>query len=226
MIYAAANIHGCYQLWNRLLKKINFKDTDSMFVLGDTIDIGDGGIELLEQLSYAQNIWPVAGRHEITARKYLSGFDSLLKSGAAPDPGFVEGIKQWLTDGGQPTFDAFRELDGESREGILEYLNDMPLYEEVRAGGVDYLLVNTGITGFDISKSLDDYTEDDLFGDSPVRKVPGYTVICGALQTTENFSRDGRIFRGDGFIDIDCGAARGGRLAAIRLDDGAEFYVE
>ena len=39
-------------------------------------------------------------------------------------------------------------------------------------------------------------------------------------------SEPGRIWHGSQRIDIDCGCAYGGRLAALRLDDMEEFYVD
>ena len=35
----------------------------------------------------------------------------------------------------------------------------------------------------------------------------------------------GKIYRTDGFIAIGCGAAEGGTLSCLRLEDGEEFYV-
>ncbi|MCQ2427150.1 MAG: metallophosphoesterase [Clostridia bacterium] len=220
MTYVVSNIHGDIAAWKELLKKIKFTGNDAMFVLGDIIDIGEDGLEILEEMSYAQNIWPVAGEHEAVARKLLGGFQELLKNGKAPDADYIAGMQKWMMDGGAVTLDSFRKLDEDMKEGLLEYLDDMPLYEEVTVGGKKYFLVHSGITGFDPSDEFDAYEEDEFFGDAPVRKIPGYTVICG-----HSPSADGNVFYGDGFVNIDCGAGRGGRLAALRLEDGREYYV-
>ena len=45
------------------------------------------------------------------------------------------------------------------------------------------------------------------------------------MPTTENYACDGKIFKGDGFVAIDCGAGRGGKLACFCLDNGEEYYV-
>ena len=225
MTYAVANIHGSLGLWKQLQKAINFSGRDAMFVLGDIIDIGPDGLEILEEMSYAQNIWPVAGEHETTARKLLGRFSELLESGETPDERFRADMREWMEKGGAPTFEAFRKLDPDMREGLLEYLNDMPLFEELSVGGRQFLLVHSGITGYDPADAFDAYEEEEFFGDDPVRKIPGFTVVFGHDPTTVTYSCDGRIARGDGFVDIDCGAGRGGRLAAYRLEDGAEFYV-
>ena len=72
---------------------------------------------------------------------------------------------------------------------------------------------------------FEDYEPDDFSADECLRKIDGYTVVCGHLPTTENYSCDGKIFKGDGFVAIDCGAGRGGKLACFCLDNGEEYYV-
>jgi len=38
MIYAVSAIHGCYDEYMALLDTIHFRDSDEMFVLGDSVD--------------------------------------------------------------------------------------------------------------------------------------------------------------------------------------------
>ena len=220
MTYVISDIHGSADQFRQLKKKICFGGRDAMFVLGDIIDIGPDGLEILEEMSYAQNIWPVAGEHEVTARRLLRKFSELLASGETPDAGFALEMREWLASGGAPTFEAFRKLDPDMKEGLLEYLDEMPLFENLKIGGKKYLLVHSGITGYDPADEFDAYEEHEFFGPSPVRNIPDFTVIYGHEPTP-----DGKIAKGDGSVGIDCGAARGGRLAAYRLEDGAEFYV-
>ena len=40
MIYTVSDLHGCLEDWKSLLQKIRFNDNDTMFVLGDCIDLG------------------------------------------------------------------------------------------------------------------------------------------------------------------------------------------
>ena len=40
MRYIISDIHGCYNEYMELLQKINFSDTDELYVLGDAIDRG------------------------------------------------------------------------------------------------------------------------------------------------------------------------------------------
>jgi serine/threonine protein phosphatase 1 len=228
MIYAVSNLHGNYSKFKKLLKAIAFKDTDIMYVLGDIVDYGDEGMELIGDLSIRYNVYPIVGEHDYTAVKMLSGFEKMLKSGETPDKKFIARMTEWAADGGQVTLDAFRTLDAEMREGIIDYLSDMTLYEEVEAGGKNYLLVHAGIAGYKEGADLDSLKPEAFFTealDLTKKYFDNVTVVVGHNPTTEDNGGDGKIFYGNGSIAIDCGEARGGTIGCIRLDDLKEFYV-
>ena len=228
MIYAVSNLHGNYAKFKELLKVISFKDSDVMYVLGDIVDYGEESMELIGDLSIRYNVYPIVGEHDYMAVKMLSGFEKMLKSGETPDKKFITKMTEWAADGGQVTLDAFRTLDAEMREGILDYLSDMTLYEEVTAGGKDYLLVHAGIAGFKNGIDLETLKPEAFFSeplDLTKRYFGDRTVVVGHNPTTEENGGDGKIFYGNGSIAIDCGEARGGTIGCLRLDDLKEFYV-
>ena len=74
MVYVVSNLHGNYTKFKQLLKTINFKDTDLMYVLGDIVDYGDESMELIGDLSVRYNVYPIVGEHDYIALKMLSGF--------------------------------------------------------------------------------------------------------------------------------------------------------
>lgn len=228
MIYVVSNLHGNYAKFKELLTTISFKDTDIMYVLGDIVDYGEEGLELIGDLSVRYNVYPIVGEHDFMAVKMLSGFEKMLKSGEAPDKKFISQMTEWAADGGQVTLDAFRTLDAEMREGIIDYLSDMTLYEEVTAGGKDYLLVHAGIAGFKKGIDLEDLKPEAFFTealDLTKKYFDDKTVVVGHNPTTEENGGNGRIFFGNGSIAIDCGEARGGTIGCLRLDDLKEYYV-
>ena len=228
MIYAVSNLHGNYAKFKELLKAISFKDTDIMYVLGDIVDYGEESMERVGDLSIRYNVYPIVGEHDYTAVKMLSGFEKMLKSGETPDKKFIAKMTEWAADGGQVTLDAFRTLDAEMREGIIDYLSDMTLYEEVRAGGKDYLLVHAGIAGFKKGVDLESLKPEAFFTealDLTKKYFDDVTVVVGHNPTTEENGGNGKIFFGNGSIAIDCGEARGGTIGCLRLDDLKEFYV-
>ena len=40
MIYAVSDLHGCYEKYIKMLEKIQFRETDTLYVLGDVVDRG------------------------------------------------------------------------------------------------------------------------------------------------------------------------------------------
>ena len=228
MIYAVSNLHGNYAKFKELLKVISFKDTDIMYVLGDVVDYGEESMELVGDLSIRYNVYPIVGEHDYMAVKMLSGFEKMLKSGETPDKKFISKMTEWTTDGGQVTLDAFRTLDAEMREGIIDYLSDMTLYEEVEAGGKKYLLVHAGIAGFKKGIDLENLKPEAFFTealDLSKKYFEDVTVVVGHNPVTEENGGNGKIFYGNGSIAIDCGEARGGTIGCLRLDDLKEYYV-
>lgn len=228
MVYVVSNLHGNYTKFKELLKAIRFKETDLMYVLGDIVDYGDESMELIGDLSIRYNVYPIVGEHDYTALKMLSGFEKMLKSGETPDKKFISQMTEWVQDGGQSTLDAFRTLDAEMKEGIIDYLTDMTIFEEATVGGKEYLLVHAGIAGFKKNVDLDSLKPEAFFSE-PLDLTKKYyddkTIIVGHNPTTEDNGGDGKIFYGNNSINIDCGEGRGGTIGCLRLDDMKEFYV-
>jgi serine/threonine protein phosphatase 1 len=139
-----------------------------------------------------------------------------------PAPEFAAEMTAWAADGGKPTLDGFRALDADMREGVLDYLSEFMLFEEVEVKDKDYVLVYAGIADFDPDTELDDYQPEDFFLPAAAgeRFFEDRTLIVGGAAT-----ESGRIEREEGIIRLDCGAREGGSLAALCLETGEEFYV-
>ena len=223
MTYVVSDIHGEYEKFLSLLSLIDLKDDDILYIAGDLVDYGAGGMELVGDLSVRLNVYPIAGDHEYIAARMLHGYDKMLRAGSAPDPDYIAEMTAWVKDGGQPTLDAFRGLDRDEREGVLDYLGELPLFEEFTVGGTDYLMVHAGIAGYKNGTDPDDYQPEDFFSEVPDAEYPlveGKTLIVGHVRT-----KSGKIERGEGSIFLDCGVAEGGRLGCLCLETGKEFYV-
>ena len=228
MTYVVSDLHGCFDKFKRLIKEIKFTDDDVMYVLGDIVDYGDEPIELLCDLSMRFNVIPILGDHDLRSLKLLTALDEMLK-GASPEPETVTEMTEWIRDGGQRTMEGFKALDEDMKEGVLEYLEDMSLYEEVEAGGKRYILVHAGIADFDADTPLEDYMPEDFIGeplDLERELIQGATLVVGHVPTYEiEGAQKGKIYHGEGAIAIDCGAAFGEPLACICLDNGKEYYI-
>lgn len=223
MTYVISDIHGNYEKFKEILSQIQLKDSDVMYVLGDILDYGDGSMELIADLSVRVNVYPIAGEHDYLAARMLKGFSKMLSSGASPDPEFISEMTAWVQDGGQPTLDAFRALSEDEREGVIEYLEEMALFEETEIKGQRYVLVHAGIADYAPDTDLWDCLPEDFFSeplDASYALIEDAVTVVGHAPT-----RSGKIERGEGSIFLDCGAAEGGRLGCLCLENGKEYYA-
>ena len=201
MTYVMSDIHGAYEQFLSLLSQINLGEDDILYIAGDLVDYGEKGMELVGDLSVRLNVYPVAGDHDYTAARMLHGFDKLLRAAEAgenadPDPDYIAEMSAWVRDGGQPTLDGFRTLNSDEREGVLDYLGDLPLFEEFTVNGTDYLMVHAGIAGYRKGTDPDDYSPEDFFSEVPDAEYPlveGKTLLVGHVRT-----KSGKIERGVG----------------------------
>ena len=230
MTYVVSNIHGNYEKFKELLRKISFKDTDVMYILGDFVDYGEASIELINDISMRYNILPILGDHDLRAYKLLLALDKMLREGDMPEPEVLTEMTEWIADGGQKTMEDFKALDEDMREGVLDYLSDMSLYEEIEVGGKTYVLLHAGIADFDEDLVLDDCMPEDFLSE-PIDTERIYysdkTIIFGHTPTYEiEGGKNGKIYHGENnSIAIDCGAACGESLGCLCLENGEEYYV-
>ena len=140
-------------------------------------------------------------------------------------------LETWVDNGARPTIAGLRKIlrqDALLVEGILDYLQDAPLYECVEAGGNRFILVHSGLGNFHPNRPLDKYMPDELLWERPTPDTvyfPDATVIFGHTPT-EFFGEQyrGRAIKTESWICIDTGAAMGNSPMILRLDDGKEFY--
>ena len=228
MTYAVANLHGCFSKFKKLLKQINFNDNDVMYVIGDIVDYGEEPIELLCDLSMRYNVIPILGECDFRAFEMLTELDKML-GGASPDPEVIGKMTEWIQEGGAKTMEGFKALDEDMKEGVLEYLEDMSLNEEVEVRGKKYLLVHAGIADYSAESDLDDYMPEDFIYESvdpDYQLIDGVTLVVGHKPTYEiEGAERGKIYHGEGSIFLDCGAAYDEPLGCICLETGKEYYI-
>ena len=165
MLYVIGDIHGCKDKYDAMLEKLSPKELDAVFVLGDVIDIGDDGIEILTDMMYRANIYPVLGEREYYAKKYLP---LIAEKGSAEKAlESLEGeekqeLSKWLSMKSEKTVEAFLKLSDEDKEAVIDFLCEFAPYEEVEAKGKRFVLTHAGIRNFDEDKSLDEYSEEDF----------------------------------------------------------------
>lgn len=233
MIYCMADIHGCYDDYRRLLEKMAFSDGDVLYVLGDSVDRGPDGVRVLQDMMARPNVVPILGNHEYMAVLCLRLLlEEITDEAVARMEGeAMQGLLNWFENGGGPTLKQFQGLSRDQRQDVMDYLEEFSLYEEVSAGGKDFVLVHAGLDNFAPDRPLEDYGLHELIFHRPdYGRVyfPDRYLVTGHAPTASipGNPHPGRIYRANDHIAIDCGCTYGGRLAALCLDTGGEFYVE
>ena len=112
-IYILSDIHGHYETFRKMLEKIRFSDNDFMYVLGDVIDRGPDGIQLIQDIMRRKNMELFLGNHELMM---LNSVDP-----AGEDICNGRDTSTWL-DGndGIKTFDRYKVLPIQERKELLE----------------------------------------------------------------------------------------------------------
>lgn len=230
MIYVMSDIHGCFDKYQSMLRKIGFSPEDTLYILGDSIDHGPDGIKILQDMSGRLNVIPILGNHELTAAVCLPWLMAEItdQSLASLNEAQLAALMDWFANGGQPTFQSLTKLYQEERADILDYIQDMELYAEVEAGDKSFVLVHSALDGFAPDKPLDTYDlKDFLFGypEPDASCYPDKILIFGHTPTRLLCGQD-NILRKGNRIAIDCGCAlEGGRLGCLCLDTLEEYYV-
>lgn len=227
--YVMSDIHGCYDDFIKMLDLIDFKMSDDLYILGDVVDRGDNGIDLLEFIRGSENITLLKGNHEQMMYEALTNQFSPFE------------FDHWLLkNGGFPTYKAFMELSHSERNVILNFINELPEYKVIEINGITYVLVHAGLLplrnftleeqlkmqgdnllwirkGFLTSKVKTDFKV--IFGHTVTATIPQY------INRKDDRTDNGLIWFDDNKIGIDCGCSYGLRLSCLRLDDMKEFYI-
>ena len=80
-IYAVGDIHGCFDEFQALLKKINFDhQKDRVYLVGDLINRGPKSLAVMEYLlNHQESILPVLGNHDLSYLVYAEGYTRLKR---------------------------------------------------------------------------------------------------------------------------------------------------
>ena len=227
-VYCISDIHGMAGAFHKMLETIHFSEDDTLFVIGDVIDRGEQGIQLIQELMAMDNAVMLLGNHEY-----------MMLDALRPGATGVE-IGRWQRNGCRPTAKAFAALAPREQGEVLDYLKSLPVGVDLTVRGTRYFLVH----GFPGENTHDAVWSRPRDADQE-NPLPGWRVIVGHtpvpflvastdeeeeayFRTLEQENRHVEILKAPGFIDIDCGcghSAPGCCLGCLRLDDGMEFYV-
>lgn len=225
MTYAMSDLHGCYDKYKKMLEKIHFGEDDTLYILGDVVDRGDGGIKILQDMMKRKNIIPLQGNHDYLAHRLLNRIN---RSVDLHDEKFVEQYQLWMLDGGNPTCEAFMELSSEEQKQILAYMNSFLIYDEAEAGGNKFFLAHT-VPEKERMQQFDKLMwAEFIIGEPEYDKEysPDKYIVTGHTPTGFiDETLTGKIYKANNHISIDCGAVFDHPLGCICLDTLEEFYV-
>lgn len=229
-----SDLHGNYDSYIAMLDKINFQNSDILFILGDILDRGPNPIKIILDLMKRPNVEIIAGNHCVMA---CECFKFLLQEITEEnlseiDDDTIEKLLNWQQNGSASTTKEFHSCDKETQKEIIEFISDFELYDEIEVCGKTFVLVHAGLANFDSEKELWEYELDELVWHRPDydrKYFEDKYVITGHTPTMaiEGNPRPGYIYHANNHIAIDCGCSfPGGRLGCLRLEDMKEFYVE
>lgn len=231
MIYVMSDIHGCYQKYLAMLKTIHFSPHDTLYLIGDVIDRGEEGIDLLLDILGRKNVHLLMGNHEYIMSVLLSNAKIPLERTSVISKELRQGLALWLEDGGEPTFQTYLKLSTETKLTLKRFLFQLPLFVQIKVGDQEFILVHSGFSHYSPNRTLQSYSPGELLFERSNLNYSWYhpkTIIVGHTPTFDYNRRYlGKIMCINNVIDIDCGCCypESGILGCLRLDDLEEFYV-
>jgi len=220
-----SDIHGQYDKFMAMLELINFNDEDRLYILGDVVDRGPHSIKILKYIMKNQyNIKMLMGNHDDWMCEYYSLDNKNLNN------------HQWFTQGGYKTYEEFETYDKSEKVKILYFVNTLEFSKKIEINNNIFYLSHAGFQlnkdGLPFEKQNRDFqiwARREFHTDTNTSNTPknvyyifGHTPV---VNLPYNYTKEWKIRHYNQKIGIDCGAAYGGKLACLRLDDFKEFYI-
>lgn len=222
-IFAVSDIHGCYDEYIKLLDKINFSDTDTLYVLGDICDRGDKPVEVYKDLMRRKNVHVIMRNHDYMLLQSIASLLYGMENNS---------VSAWTDNGGKTTIEGILRLSNDEIAELIEYISSFSKYECLTIQDKKHVLVHSIPYDFKEDKPLDEYEIDDFLWERPdyAKRYFRYenTFFVTGHTPTRCIRKDGKdeIFKGNGHIAIDCGCVYGGNLCAYCFETGEAVYLK
>lgn len=209
-----------------MLEKISFSNQDTLYILGDVVDRGQHGMQVLLDIAKRENVVLLRGNHEQQAGILLSAFHKLDDKDSPKE--LIEVYKMWLSDGGKETLTEYLQLTDMEQEKVLQVMKQSILSKEIEVNGKTFLLAHT-VPEVDMICDYEEWgLEEFLLGEPDYEEVyfDEKYIVTGHTPTYYIDTRfNGKIWMGNNHIAIDCGAVFRNPLGCLCLDTLKEFYV-
>lgn len=244
--YVVSDLHGQDEAFEAGLKKIGFTGEDKLYVIGDAIDRGSGGIKILLKVMQEKNMDLLIGNHEFMM------LNSVDPDGKPECSGRDEVL--WLFyNGGHATFAEYLKLSNETRKDLLHWLNSRLLIKTIEVNGKKFCLTHSYYDEKCENKQYQElsyrniwnivwksqFRHDietrarDIYKDHDYTFITGHVPVMSIMRENERRSdfNELSIYKKGNLIDID-GACGLGYLPGLnngalflRLDDMEVFPV-
>lgn len=227
MTYCISDIHGEYELFMRLLEKINYSDTDKLIVCGDIIDKGTASIKLAKTLFAMPNAYCIKGNHEYEFFKF---YRTRMHSAIMDFDAILWHLQQYFSEDGCL-------LDWDT----VDRLTELPYYIE----DDEFICVHAGLPIESAGEILppseaswEELVYDRTFKNPDVIPLTNKCIFFGHTPTTyiqpepvilaypKNGCNKGSQNISDYCkVHLDTGVSLNGVLGCFRTDDCRSFYV-
>ena len=167
--YVISDIHGNYNAYMDMLKKIQFDDDDILYILGDILDRGPNPIQVILDVMKRPNVEVLAGNHCVMALECLSFLlkEITQESLADLDREMFGKFLNWRQNGASTTIKEFLKYDRSIQQEILTFISELDVYDEIEVAGKIFILVHAGLGNFSPEKQLWEYELNELVWDRP-----------------------------------------------------------
>lgn len=212
--FAISDIHGCKKTFKALLKKIDFKTSDTLFLLGDYIDRGPNSRGVIKHIlklkEKGYDVHCTRGNHEQLMLSALYG-------------GSEEEQTNWMLNGGATTLKSYYKGNRRYvRQKHLNFIRNLPYYLETEG----YILVHAGLD-FRFDNPLANQRSmlwiRSWYDDIDMKWLNGRIIVHGHTPVTKKYIKGSLSYlKSRPVVDIDCGCVytRKGMnyLCAFNLD--------
>ncbi len=112
-----SDIHGNLERFESIMRQINLKDEDTLYILGDVIDRYPYGIKILRQIMKMPNVNMLLGNHEYMMMKAIGHCRDAAEE--RENANYVD-LRRWHMNGGDVTHKYLKHIRKEYRAEISE----------------------------------------------------------------------------------------------------------
>ncbi len=223
-LYFTSDIHGHYDLFQKLLQKIHFSEADKMIICGDIIDKGPDSIRLAQFIFQKPNIQCILGNHEYAFLKY---YWAMRRQVSYDFDAVLSKMQEYFQNDGHlldwATIEKFDALPNyiEEDEYICVHAG-VPLDEEHKMLPLEYVAMEQLVydRSFKEPNILPKGDKCVFFGHTPAYYVSGENrILC--YPKKENPSKISDYYK----VHLDMGTMTSGIVGCICMDTMEEFYV-